>query len=101
MSEDRAGTGRITEDSQKQASESRGQTIYEMIEEASYLTLENNSPELLGYVTELVNAGQSPEEIVDTIMKKTGLPRWRVAYLGCAGAYIQKLNSVAVSGKVA
>jgi hypothetical protein len=87
MSDARAVAQHELEDSQGRLPRA---SIYELVEEAAYLLLENNSPDLLAYVTELVRQGLSPEEIVDRFEAETRLPRWRVAYLGCAGAYILK-----------
>lgn len=74
-------------------------SLTELVEEASFRTVEN-SPDLLSIITELVRQGKSPEQVIDYFEQATGFERWRIAYLGCAASYIQKLNRVPVSGGV-
>lgn len=76
------------------------QSLYEMIEEASYRALENHSPALLNHIATLVALGNTPEAIVQILVDQSHLPRWRVAYTGCAAAYLIKLNSVPETGAV-
>lgn len=60
------------------------QSLENIAEEAAFLAIQENNPELLKIIKTFIRHGYDAEKILNICIERTGQPRHRLAFIGCA-----------------
>lgn len=70
------------------------QNIESIVEEIAFNSIKENNPGLLKIVQTFVARGFTSEQIIDICVEKSGQPRHKLAFIGCAADYLRNQKSM-------